>query len=194
MADREFSLEALEAAFDMIWNHLDGLRIKYYGDNIYQFFFYDNEADVIRLERGLPWLFKQYVIHLRKWKVDMNIINEDYTIISTWVQLWELTEFCKTSKAARKIGGRIGRVLEVMAVKVRRGEGRIMKARIELNVTKTLKQSIKVASSNCTTHEILLRYERLGLYCSYYGFIGHEFKNCSKFLEDSQDQQQPELK
>ncbi|KAL4396774.1 hypothetical protein AHAS_Ahas01G0125500 [Arachis hypogaea] len=124
----------------------------------------------------------------------MNIINEDYTIIPTWFQLWGLPEFCKTSEAAKKIGGKIGRVLEVMAIKVRGGKCQIMKARINLNVTKTLKQSIKVASPNCTTHEILLRYECLGLYCSYCDFISHEFRKCNKFLKDLQDQQQLELK
>ncbi|KAL4343950.1 hypothetical protein AHAS_Ahas11G0129600 [Arachis hypogaea] len=124
----------------------------------------------------------------------MSIINEDYTIISTCVQLWGLPEFCKTSEAAKKIGVRIGRVLGVMAIKVRGGKGQIMKAKINLNVTETLKQWIKVASPNCTTHEILLRYECLGLYCSYCGFISHGFRNWNKFLEDLQDQQQLLLK
>ncbi|MED6148803.1 hypothetical protein PIB30_056326 [Stylosanthes scabra] len=80
MADRNFNVGAVEAAFNAIWNQPTSLRIKQHDDNVYQFFF-DNETDVVRAEHGSPWLFKQYMIHLRRWKPDMQIPQEDFTHI-----------------------------------------------------------------------------------------------------------------
>ncbi|MED6191946.1 hypothetical protein PIB30_005425 [Stylosanthes scabra] len=63
MADRSFSFGLIESSFTAIWNYPEGLQIKSLDNNIYQFSF-GKETDMIRVERGSPWLFKQYLIHL----------------------------------------------------------------------------------------------------------------------------------
>ncbi|XP_025636032.1 uncharacterized protein [Arachis hypogaea] len=105
MADRGFSGGTMDAAFGAIWNHPEGLRVKAHGDNVFQFFFND-ESDLIRVEKGSPWLFKQFVIHLKRWNASRKIEDEDFTLIPIWVQMWGMPEFCKTKEVARKIGER----------------------------------------------------------------------------------------
>ena len=63
MADQSFSRGTLEAALGAIWGHLEGFRVLDHGDNIYQFFF-AKHVDVLRIEMGTPWLFKNYILHL----------------------------------------------------------------------------------------------------------------------------------
>ncbi|XP_057745439.1 uncharacterized protein LOC130963326 [Arachis stenosperma] len=191
MADRSFSMGMIEAAFFAIWNQPEGFCLKYHCENIYQFFF-AKEADVIRVERGSPWLFKQYVIHVRRWNAEMNIEEADYSLIPTWIQLWGMPDHCKTKEAAHKIGERLGEVLEVETYLMRSKEDWIMKVRINLNVTHTLKQIIRMASPDKKIFEVQLKYERLGIYYSFCGFIGHDSRNCSKLLENSVDLNQKE--
>ena len=80
MADRSFSTGTLEAALGAIWGQPEGFRVLDHGDNIYQFFFAKN-VDVLRIEMGAPWLFKNYIMHLRKGRDDMKIEEEDFAHI-----------------------------------------------------------------------------------------------------------------
>ncbi|MED6223632.1 hypothetical protein PIB30_075918 [Stylosanthes scabra] len=107
MADRSFSFELIEGAFTAIWNYLDDLRITSLGDNIYQFFF-AKETDLLRVERGFPWLFKQYVIHVQRWNKDSELGASDFSIIPMWIQLWDMPESCKTKEAAANIDQKMG--------------------------------------------------------------------------------------
>ncbi|MED6167456.1 hypothetical protein PIB30_002938 [Stylosanthes scabra] len=157
MSDRSFSLGIVESAFTAIWNYPKSFKIKAHGDNVYQFFF-AKETDLIRLERGSPWLIKQFTIHVRRWKSGINF-----------------------HEAARKIGERIGTVLEVDLFEMRPKELQIMKVRVNVDIT-TLKQSIRVASPAKQQYEIQLKYEKLGIRCRCCGFMGHEMRNYDTYL------------
>ncbi|XP_025637647.1 uncharacterized protein At4g02000-like [Arachis hypogaea] len=138
MADKEFSSGTMEGAFTVIWNYPEGFQVKSHGENIFQFFF-NKEADVIRVERGSPWLFRQFMIHLKRWSPNMKVEEEDYTRIPVWIQMWGMPEFCKTRTAAMRIGQRLGEVVEVDSFLMRGKEDRIMKVRVNLDATRTLR-------------------------------------------------------
>ncbi|MED6106032.1 hypothetical protein PIB30_000816 [Stylosanthes scabra] len=53
------------------------------------------------MERGSPWLFKQYAIHVQRWNKDTELGVADFSVIPLWVQLWEMPDFCKTKEAAK---------------------------------------------------------------------------------------------
>ncbi|MED6192078.1 hypothetical protein PIB30_006905 [Stylosanthes scabra] len=84
MADRSFSFGLIEGSFTAIWNYPEGLTIKSLGDNIYQFSFV-KETDMIRVERGSPWLFKQYLVHIQRWNKDMALEASNFSIILMWI-------------------------------------------------------------------------------------------------------------
>ncbi|MED6145341.1 hypothetical protein PIB30_024242 [Stylosanthes scabra] len=109
MADRSFSFGLGESSFTAIWNYPEGLKIKSLGDNIYQFSFV-KETDMLRFKRGSPWLFKQYLIHVQPWNNETILEVSSFSVISMWIQLWEMPDFCKTREAATKIGEKLGSI------------------------------------------------------------------------------------
>ncbi|XP_016178958.1 uncharacterized protein LOC107621451 [Arachis ipaensis] len=101
-----------------------------------------------------------------------------------------MPEFCKTITAAWRIGQKLGEVMEADKFAMRGKEDQIMKIRVNMDVTKTLRQSIKVASPDNVVFEIMLKYEKLGIYCSFCGYIRHETRNCEEYLKLSANQQE----
>ncbi|XP_057734226.1 uncharacterized protein LOC130949561 [Arachis stenosperma] len=77
LADREFSFETLEAALTAIWRQPDGFKVLNHGGNVFQFFF-DKEIDLVRVEKGAPCLFKNYILNLRRWEEDLQIKEEAF--------------------------------------------------------------------------------------------------------------------
>ena len=55
---------------------------------------------------------------------------------------------------------------------------------MEIDATKILKDKLKIAGPDRKPVEIMLRYERLGNFCCFYAYIGHETRACPELLED----------
>ncbi|MED6201947.1 hypothetical protein PIB30_100306, partial [Stylosanthes scabra] len=72
-SDRPFSSGTLESALFAIWGRLTGFRVVDKGGNRFQFFF-DKNSDVLRIERGSPWLFKNFILHVKRWR-DLDAID-----------------------------------------------------------------------------------------------------------------------
>ncbi|MED6171817.1 hypothetical protein PIB30_044300 [Stylosanthes scabra] len=64
-------------------------------------------------------------------------------------------------------------------------EARILKARVEIKGDKRIKDTLKLAASNQPILEVGVRYERLGVFCTYCSHLGHESRNCQMLIEDA---------
>ncbi|XP_072081127.1 uncharacterized protein [Arachis hypogaea] len=102
----------MENALKAIWGKLEGFKVCDMGDNKFQFFFL-NEVDVIHIERGAPWLFKDYVLHVKRWNEEYRPNVEIITSFPIWMQFWGMPEPYKTLEVVRKLGEWIGPMLEV---------------------------------------------------------------------------------
>ncbi|XP_016173639.1 uncharacterized protein LOC107616158 [Arachis ipaensis] len=165
-ASKTFSVGTMGNALKAIWGNPEGFSVSDKGDNYFQFFF-NKEVDVLRVERGSPWLFKDYVLHVKRWKEDQN-------------------ESFKTLEVGRKLGERLSTVLEVGKFHMRDRETRIVKAKINIETTKKVRDQLIIAGPNKKEVEVALRYERLGKFCTYCAKLGHEMKNCHDLLKDTE--------
>ncbi|MED6147115.1 hypothetical protein PIB30_040967 [Stylosanthes scabra] len=86
----------------------------------------------------------------------------------------------------RKLASKIGEVLEIDMFEVKGRENRIVKARVELNGSGRIKDSLKLSGPYLDKLEIGVRYERIGVVCLYCAELGHGSRNCPTLLEDSQ--------
>ncbi|XP_057734763.1 uncharacterized protein LOC130950262 [Arachis stenosperma] len=86
-ADKQFSVGTMEGALKAIWGRLEGLRVTDIGGNNFQFFF-DREWDVIRIEQGAPWLFKEYALYVQQWKEGVRMEDQLIKTLPIWTQLW----------------------------------------------------------------------------------------------------------
>ncbi|XP_020973148.1 uncharacterized protein LOC107634016 [Arachis ipaensis] len=167
-----------------IWRQPEDFKVVDHGENIFQFFFGD-EKDMLRFERGAPWLFKNYIQNLRRWKEDENNAKIYFVHVLIWIQIRGLLEQFKTKESGRKIGGSFGEVLDVDLFHVRGEEHSIVKIQVNLDVTKSLRRYSKLAGLKNQQLEVALKYERIGTFCNYCGFIGHETRACNFQIEDS---------
>ncbi|MED6127571.1 hypothetical protein PIB30_089263 [Stylosanthes scabra] len=139
-----------------IWGKPEGFQVLRIGSNLLQFFF-AHETNVLRIERGSPWLFKGF----------------------------GLPQQFKTLEVGNKLGMRIGSIREVDFFEVRGKESRIVKAYVDFDVSKVVKDNLKLISPYGMHLEVGLRYERLGIVCTYCARIGHNSRHCQSFMEDS---------
>ncbi|RYQ87864.1 hypothetical protein Ahy_B09g095407 [Arachis hypogaea] len=184
MADRKFSAGTLEAALLAIWRQPVGFKVLDHGGNVFQFFF-EKEIEMIRIENGAPWLFKNYILNLKRWKGEDSMVETEFLKVPIWIQLWGLPEHCKTKELGRKLGRVMGEVMDVDLFILRGKEEQIVKVQIGLDVTKPLRRSMKIAGGDKKVIELQVKYEKIGNFCYYCGFLGHEARGCSKFFEDS---------
>ncbi|KAL4293433.1 hypothetical protein AHAS_Ahas18G0127600 [Arachis hypogaea] len=53
LSNKSFSIGTIEPAMFAIWRQLEGFHVTDHGENTFQFFF-DNEQDLIRVEKEVP--------------------------------------------------------------------------------------------------------------------------------------------
>ncbi|XP_015970783.1 uncharacterized protein LOC107494240 [Arachis duranensis] len=122
----------------------------------------------------------------RRWKEDQNFDKEIISNFPVWVQFWGLPESFKTLEVGRKLGEKLGTVLEVGKFQMRGKETRIVKTKINIDAARQVRDQLIVAGSNKKEVEVALRYERLGKFCTYCAKLGHEVKNCHDLLKDTE--------
>ncbi|XP_025617072.1 uncharacterized protein At4g02000-like [Arachis hypogaea] len=184
-ASKTFSVGTMGNALKAIWGNPEGFSVSDKGDNSFQFFF-NKEVDVLRVERGSPWLFKDYVLHVKRWKEDQNCDEEIIFNFSVWVQFWGLPKSFKILEVRHKLGEKLGTVLEVSKFQMRGRETRIVKAKINIDAVRQVKHQLIVAGPNKKEVEVALRYERFGKFYTYCAKLGHEVKNCHDLLKDTE--------
>ncbi|XP_025607643.1 uncharacterized protein [Arachis hypogaea] len=181
---QKFSAGTMENALSAIWDKLIGFKVVNQGTNQFQFFF-DEEKDMRRIEKGSPWLFKDYILHVRQWSDTQNSDDNSDSTFPIWVQFWGVPECYKTLEAGRKLGKKLGELMEIGMYKVRGKESRILKAKIMLDGDKAVKDSLKVKGPNQRLVEVGLRYECIGIFCMYCAHLGHSARVCNVLLEDA---------
>ncbi|XP_057755568.1 uncharacterized protein LOC130974730 [Arachis stenosperma] len=155
--EKTFSIGTLDNTFNAIWERPQEFRVADMGNNHFQFFF-DNEVEAIRIEKGFSWLFKDYILHIRRWS------EED------------------TAEA-----NKVGKVIDIDFFDVRGKESRIIKTKIEINGEQQIKDSLKIAGPDKSYVKIRLRYEKIEKFCTYCVLLGHESKGCSAMIWDSKE-------
>ncbi|XP_016164946.1 uncharacterized protein LOC107607511 [Arachis ipaensis] len=171
----------LEAALNTIWRQPEGFRILDHGGNKFQFFFKD-EIELLNVEKGVPWLFKNYILNLKRWKEDSIINDVEFSHVPIWVQLWGLSEQCKTKGLGKRVGETLEKVMDVAVFSMKGKKERILKIQILLDITKPLRRKIRISGSNNKIIDLQLKYVRIGNFCYCCGCIGHEIRACSENL------------
>ncbi|XP_072087051.1 uncharacterized protein [Arachis hypogaea] len=160
-ASKTFSIGTMGNALKAIWGNPERFSVSEKGDNSFRLFF-NKEVDVLRIERGSPWLFKDYVLHVKRWK----------------------EESFKTLEVGRKLGENLDTVLEVGKFQMLDRETRIVKTKINIDVARQVRDQLIVAGPNKKEVDVALCYERLRKFCTYCAKLGHKVKNCHDLLKD----------
>ncbi|MED6169984.1 hypothetical protein PIB30_026298 [Stylosanthes scabra] len=87
-------------------------------------------SHLIKIERGSPWLFKNFILNLKRWKEDLAITDAEFIDVPIWIQFWNLPKHYKSKEIGWKLGSSFGDVIEAYLFQVRGLESSIVKAKV----------------------------------------------------------------
>ena len=124
--------------------------------------------------KGGPWTFDNQVLLLIRWKFEMTTGNVKFELVSYWVQIWGAPFDMVSPLVAEAVGGRIDVVEEVEKQQKQDISNFFMRVKVALPLSKPLRRGAFLVDSNGQKSWVMFKYERLALFCHYYGLLGHD--------------------
>lgn len=139
--------------------------------------------DMIWVMNGGPWQFDNAML-----SIDIIPHGEDPLTVSLghlniWIQIHDLPSALMTEPIGKQLGDFFGEFLEYDQKNNTSIWRECMRLRIRLDVRKPLKRKKKITRRNGADVVVNCKYERLGDFCFYCGFVTHTERFCRKLLD-----------
>ena len=158
------------------WGLNESMQILEVGLNLFQLKF-QSEFDLDRILRGGPWSFDNQLLLLQRWKKGMNVGNIRLELASLWIQIWDAPFDMVSARVAREVGSRLGEVEEVQWKKRKDDISMFMRVRVALPISKPIRKGGFIVGSDGVKTWVSFKYERLPIFCHYYGILGHDLRH-----------------
>ena len=120
---------------------------------------------------------------LKRWSPELTWQEVEFSTSTIWVQIHGLPTLWRSEENLRRIGSKLGTVMEVGLMGNVGGAWRkFHRVRIEIDVSDPLIPGIFLPRPNKCDLWIGLKYEKIVDLCYQCGIIGHNQKNCSSKL------------
>ncbi|KAE9466937.1 hypothetical protein C3L33_01156, partial [Rhododendron williamsianum] len=177
LTQKGINLSGLKASMDLAWGYPKGLKVMEVGGGIYQFVF-GNEMDLLRVLAGGPWLFSNQLIVLQRWAEGVKPDQINFSYSPFWIQLRALPLEFMSVEVGRKMMVGFGDVLEVVMAQLSGNQGRCIRVKVELDITKPIPRGKNVRTADWQPIWVSFRYEKFPHLCHYCGLVGHDDKAC----------------
>lgn len=178
LTQKGINLGGLKASMDLAWGYPKGLKVMEIGGGIFQFVF-GKEMDLLRVLAGGPWLFNNQLIVLKRWEVGIKPDQINFSYSPFWIQLRALPLEFMSVEVGRKMMVGFGEVLEVVMAQLSGNQGRCVRVKVELDITKPIPRGKHVSSiADWNPIWVSFRYEKFPHLCHYCGLVGHDDKAC----------------
>jgi hypothetical protein len=178
LSRKTFSRQLVKEILTKAWNVLHEVEVSVADRNVFVFTF-KHEADIRRAWDRRPWLVKGEHLILKKYNPDLNFNEVDFSYTEFWVQVHGLPLNRQYKENLLRVGGFIGRALEVDLVGTGNGSYRkFVRVRVEFDITQPLVTGFPLDRKNLPDLWISFKYEKLGNFCYGCGRLGHEQTDC----------------
>jgi hypothetical protein len=178
---RVINVEAIARTFKPLWQTRKSFSIQDVGDNMVLIEFED-AADMERVLLGEPWSYDKYLIAFHRLSNDIAVENLPFHQVDFWVQLHNLPILSMKRKVAMAMGGYIGEVLPSPTQEEEASNGKYMRVRVRVDITKPLCRGRKIGLSNGAEGWVSFQYERLPNFCYWCGIPTHGERDCEEWL------------
>uniref|UniRef100_A0A2N9IMR2 Reverse transcriptase domain-containing protein n=1 Tax=Fagus sylvatica TaxID=28930 RepID=A0A2N9IMR2_FAGSY len=182
---RVINIEAVTRTFKPLWRSDRGFSARDLGENMVLFEFEDS-ADVERVLLHEPWSYDKSLVAFRKLEAE----DEPESIVldraTFWVQIHNLPVIALKKDIALALGKSMGTVVRTSEADEEFGGGRIMRVRVQVELSKPLCRGCKLVLANGGERWISFKYERLPNFCYWCGLLSHREKDCKFWLNNQE--------
>ncbi|KAJ1382069.1 Zinc knuckle CX2CX4HX4C [Sesbania bispinosa] len=176
ITEKPVHVNSLQNALASIWCNPKGFKVEELEPKTFRFFF-EEDADMERILRGSPWIFRNSWLSLLRWERNQDFNTLKFTTVPLRVQILGLPFHCRTPRMGHRIGSCLGEVKDSEIFEVRE-KGSFIKILVEFDSTKPLLPGIQIGSQTDRLMWVYFQYERLPQFCYSCGIVGHEEDTC----------------
>lgn len=158
---------------ELAWGYPKGLKVMEVGGGIYQFIF-GKESDLLRVICSGPWLYNNHLIVLHRWEEGIKPEQINFSYSPFWIQLRALPLEFMSMEVGKKMMVGFGEVLEVMMAQLHGNQGRCIRVKVALDITKPIPRGKRVCTADWNPIWVSFCYEKFPLLCHYCGIVGHD--------------------
>ena len=184
---RIINVEAIARTFKPLWQTRRSFSIQDVGDNLALIEFED-AADMERVLLGELWSYDKYLIAFHRLSNDIAVENLPFNRVDFWVQIHNLPVLSMKRKVAIAMGGYIGEVLPSPTQEEEGSNGKFMRVRVRMDITKPLCRGRKIGLGSGAEGWVSFQYERLPNFCYWCGVPTHGDRDCEEWLRTPEDQ------
>jgi hypothetical protein len=178
ISQKTLSNHLVYAALNKSWSFAIPFSFSTLGPNLFLFKFSKLEHTT-RILAQVTWNVNGALLALQKWSPTATINELTLTKVPFWIQVHGLPLHNMTTKNAIAIGKGLGQFLRVEefggVLSTFRSYLRIL---VEIDSNKPLKPGFEFSRQEGNATWISLKYERLDVYCTYCGLLGHKQLFC----------------
>ncbi|MBA0790797.1 hypothetical protein Gohar_015422 [Gossypium harknessii] len=170
------NFSAMKSTLANLWHPVCGVQIRDLGEKRYLFKFF-HYMDMERVLKGLPWTFNNHLLILCKLERGEDPMKIPLVFVPFWVQIHDVPVGLFSKNFAKQLGNFVGVFLEYDASNLGKENRNYMRIRVQIDVRNPLKRKKQVMSSGTRSY-VKFKYERLSLFCFFYGRLGHNDSYC----------------
>jgi hypothetical protein len=178
---RVINVEAIARTFKPLWQTRKSFSIQDVGDNMVLIEF-EEAADLERVLLGEPWSYDKYLIAFHRLSNEVAVENLPFHLVDFWVQLHNLPVLSMKRKVAVAMGSYIGEVLPSPNQEEEAVNGKYLRVRVRVDITKPLCHGRKISLGNGAEDWVSFQYERLPNFCYWCGTPTHGERDCEDWL------------
>ena len=177
LSPKNISYNMVKDITEKAWKLVYPMETKRLSKEVFMFIFH-HEVDLHKVYTRRPWSIRGGHLVLKKWSPDLTWQEVDFSTSLVWVQVHGLPPLWKTEDNLRKIGSRVGSVLEVDLTGEPGGAWKkFIRIRVEVDIAKPLSPGVFLPQQNRSDLWIGLKYEKTADLYYQCGLIRHDQKN-----------------
>ncbi|XP_031095282.1 uncharacterized protein LOC115999580 [Ipomoea triloba] len=187
LTHEKIDMTALKSTMKSEWRFAKGLDIIELGNSMALFQF-ANARDKARVLEGTPWAFHKNLLILSEYDGSITPESLEMNRCSFWIQISNLPLKWMNQRVGERIGDKLGCFEAVEVDENGNGWGRFMRVRVNIDVSKPLRRFMILELQKRERCRVILRYERLPIFCFICGVLGHSEKSCGNSGEEEESQ------
>ena len=161
------------------WKPVFPMEVKRLSKEVFMFIFH-HEVDLHKVYLRRPWSIRGGHLVLKRWSPKLTWQEVDFSTSSIWVQVHGLPPLWRTKDNLKRIGSRVGSVMEVDLTGEPGGTwSKFIRFRVEVDIANPLSPGVFLPRPNRKDLWIGLKYEKIADLYYHCGIIRHDQKNCS---------------